>query len=436
MKNIKSSITRLIRAIESKLQDKNDLFGYAGIERQGLISSLQESYNLLDELEKRKETFEVILLKRTLAELLRKANNFLTDQLDTDKASEKFNDFINRIADVKYSVKKTYLLIVEDSIRVESDIIESKRQLEELSKLTSEYSELKDEVQQSYSQADTQLKSISSFLDTSKQNDQSISDLYEDSSEKSTQIQTYAKNTQEWNEEIDSIVEEIRTQNLAYKDNQKNFEELSEKLKQIQVTTESQQKKLEEQAKTAKEQQTEIQKTIEDANRASMAGSFKKRKDELNIPIRNSELVMNGTLIIIAAISFYLLIDSGLGTTKFDYISFFSRFTVVAPLIWIAWSSAKKLGHLVRIREDYAYKYASAMAYEGYRKQAEDIDNNLLLRLLHVSIENMGNNPIRLFDSTNNHASPFHEATDKLGETVKPIFSKNKSKSSTENEDE
>lgn len=426
MKNIKSAVTRLVKSIESKLPNENDLFGYAGISRKGIILSLQESYNLLDELEKKKETFEVVLLKRNLVNLIKKANVFLNDYIQSENANERFDDFLNRISEIKHYIKQTYLLVVENSIRVESDIIESKRQLEELSILTDEFSELQKNIRQAYLESDSNIESISSYLEQSKKISESIDELYKSSTTYNSKVQTNSENTETWTKEIESITKTIQEQNATYTDNLKNFKELSDNLKKVQINSEAQQKLLDNHSSIAKEQQEEIQKIIEDANRASMAGSFKKRKEELDNPIRNSEYVMNGTLLLIAGISFYLLIDSGIGTNEFDYIKFFSRFTVVAPLIWIAWSSAKKLGHLVRIREDYAYKYASAMAYEGYRKQAEEINEDLLLRLLQVSIEHMGSNPIRLFDSKTNHASPFHEMTNKFSDSFVPVFAKNK----------
>ncbi|ELH0900455.1 hypothetical protein Q9891_002986, partial [Vibrio cholerae] len=70
----------------------------------------------------------------------------------------------------------------------------------------------------------------------------------------------------------------------------------------------------------------------------------------------------------------------------------------IAPFIWIAWSNSQRNNYLVRIQEDYAFKYASAMAFEGYRKQAQETDESLERLLLKLSIDNMGMNPIRLFD--------------------------------------
>lgn len=46
----------------------------------------------------------------------------------------------------------------------------------------------------------------------------------------------------------------------------------------------------------------------------------------------------------------------------------------------MAWIKA----YLFRMREDYAYKYSAAMAFEGYKKQIQEQDPEL-----HVSARNV-----------------------------------------------
>lgn len=419
MRSVKSSLTKLIKSVESKFPAGNDILSYEGINRAGIIESLETSYALLDELEKRKETFEVVLLKRTLADLIRKCSTFLNDHFGTIREKERFNNFLSQIAEIKFHIKQCYLLVVEDCIRAEESIIRAERELRTLSALTDAYSNLKSQIESSYEAAKTKAETIDEMEEISRRKSTQIDEYHSTSFEHHESIEAQANSTQTWGDEMDRISKEIYEHNQEHKEILTKANDLNDKLVQTGNTIGFQQKQLKDQLINSQEQQAEIQRIIEDANRASMAGSFRTRKDELDKPIRNSEWLMNSTLAMIAVISAYLLIDSGVGTSEFDYIAFFSRFTVVAPLVWIAWSSARKLGHMVRIREDYAYKYASAMAYEGYRKQAEEVDADLLHRLLELSIENMGTNPIRLFNSKNNHGSPFHEVTDTLTNRIK-----------------
>lgn len=66
------------------------------------------------------------------------------------------------------------------------------------------------------------------------------------------------------------------------------------------------------------------------------------------------------------------------------------------PFIWLAWFSALKFSQLGRLREDYAFKVATALALDGYRKQAAEVSPELAVKLLDLAITNFGENPLRL----------------------------------------
>jgi len=426
MKGIKGSITKLSNSIKSKLPDNDDLLGYAGIRRDLITSCLDESYGLLTELGLRKEKFEVVLLKRNLSNLIESANYFLDNVLNTNEETEQFNDFLDTIASIKHATKQTYLLVVENSIRSEATISRLKEELRELQTSLENYNTLKNELEQSKNATLASVETIELKLTEATSKEESIRSYHDTAKDQSEMIDAYYSDTTTWQTEIEEYKEDIEEQQKAYIENTQKFTELQNGLELAQELIKTQQETLNNQLDTSEQQQIEIGKIISDANRASMAGSFESRKDELTTQVKYTEIFMHCVLIAIAGISWYLLLDSGAGTDDFDYISFFSRFSIVAPLVWMAWSSSKKLGYLTRIREDYAYKLASAMAYEGYKKQAEEVDQALQHRLLEVSIENMGENPVRLFNSKTNHASPFHEITDNLSNMAKATLPTNK----------
>ena len=66
------------------------------------------------------------------------------------------------------------------------------------------------------------------------------------------------------------------------------------------------------------------------------------------------------------------------------------------PIVWLAWFSALKFSQLGRLREDYAFKVATALALDGYRKQAAEVHPELAVKLLDLAITNFGENPLRL----------------------------------------
>lgn len=76
--------------------------------------------------------------------------------------------------------------------------------------------------------------------------------------------------------------------------------------------------------------------------------------------------------------------------------------------IWFAWLSTKQIGTTLRLAEDYAFKAAVSKAYEGYRKEAVDIDPSLKARLFSSALDRLEEAPIRLMDKES-HSSPLQE---------------------------
>jgi chaperonin cofactor prefoldin len=76
--------------------------------------------------------------------------------------------------------------------------------------------------------------------------------------------------------------------------------------------------------------------------------------------------------------------------------------------IWFAWLSTKQIGQRFRLSEDYAFKATLAKAYEGYRREAERLDENLEKRLFSSALDRLEEPPLRLVE-IESHGSPFHE---------------------------
>jgi vacuolar-type H+-ATPase subunit I/STV1 len=159
----------------------------------------------------------------------------------------------------------------------------------------------------------------------------------------------------------------------------------------------------------------EIAKTLEAANRVGMAGSFNSRKEELKASLITWAVlfvISIGSILVIGLWMIHPVFGQNALEVKLEDVGL--KLIVVAPLVWLAWMSARQYGYISRIREDYSFKYATAMAFEGYKKQAQEINEGLLGQLLKQAIETAGQNPIRLYSSTDNHASPVQEALDKV----------------------
>ncbi len=76
--------------------------------------------------------------------------------------------------------------------------------------------------------------------------------------------------------------------------------------------------------------------------------------------------------------------------------------------VWFAWLSTKQIGTTFRLAEDYAFKASVAQAYEGYRTEAMEIDDNMRTRLFAAALDRFEEAPIRLIDPAY-HSSPLQE---------------------------
>lgn len=76
--------------------------------------------------------------------------------------------------------------------------------------------------------------------------------------------------------------------------------------------------------------------------------------------------------------------------------------------VWFAWLATKQISNNFRLAEDYAFKSSVAQAYEGYRTEALDIDDQMRTRLFAAALDRFEEAPIRLVDHQH-HSSPLQE---------------------------
>jgi len=96
-----------------------------------------------------------------------------------------------------------------------------------------------------------------------------------------------------------------------------------------------------------------------------------------------------------------------------------SVFSVGAP-VWLAWLATKQIGQRFRLAEDYAYKASISKAYEGYRKEAIELDPEFQSKLFASALARLDEQPLR-FVEAETHGSPWHEllASDTFKEAIK-----------------
>ena len=84
-----------------------------------------------------------------------------------------------------------------------------------------------------------------------------------------------------------------------------------------------------------------------------------------------------------------------------------STLSVGAP-VWFAWLSTKQIGQRFRLAEDYAFKASISRAYEGFRREAARIDQDMEAKLLGSALARLDELPLRLVEEKS-HGSPWHE---------------------------
>lgn len=141
----------------------------------------------------------------------------------------------------------------------------------------------------------------------------------------------------------------------------------------------------------------EAKDRLDAASRAGMATSFSDRASEYKWPRRFwlATFVASLTGIFVVAYCFIVpeLIKLQGSNRLFHFIT---DIPLTLPFIWLAWFSALRFSQLGRLREDYAFKVATALALDGYRKQAAEVNPALAEKLLELAITNFGENPLRL----------------------------------------
>src|SRR5690242_1343834 len=101
MEHTKQNLTALIARINETFPDGNDLKDFPGISKALITDVLTQSNALLILLKEFDNNFEVIILKRELAELFEKINKELGEDFERIKP-EKFQSFLKQITRIKF----------------------------------------------------------------------------------------------------------------------------------------------------------------------------------------------------------------------------------------------------------------------------------------------------------------------------------------------
>ena len=408
MKGIRQRISLLRNKISENLPDGNDIFGYAGISKKIILESLSESYDLLSVLEEHKDKFETIFAKRSVSLAIDNSNQFLNEELGRRHTADKFNDFLYQIANIRFHLKEAYLSLSNNSLRIESEMALAKETLIELTADLDEIKSIKSEIDSIKTDSSTFIAELEAKHTLAIENEKKVNEFVANIEEIDEELTGTNEKISVWKSELLAIKEDIIKK-------QTEFSKLKAEIEQTQVTNNVNQTNIDKFTKTLKDQldlntehQSYIKKTIEDVSRAGMAGSFKKRKDELKwiqLAWAISTIVSIAGLLWIS----YSIVEPIIANQDFNINHILFKLPVFASAVWLGWFCAKQYGFTSRIMEDYSFKYAISMAFEGYKQETMDLDEDLLKRLIELTIFNISKSPVSNFDSKSNHGTPYNE---------------------------
>lgn len=150
-----------------------------------------------------------------------------------------------------------------------------------------------------------------------------------------------------------------------------------------------------------------------------LAGAFEDKAKNLNISIRywvGGLLCSLGAGALVGyfrltALEAYLA-NPDTSSLKILIQVLFSALSVGAPL-WFAWLATKQIGQRFRLAEDYEFKASVSKAYEGYRREAVNLDESFQQRLFGNALTRLEEPPLRFVEESA-HSSPFMEVISSL----------------------
>lgn len=434
MQQFKSRLTRIKGSLESKLPEGPDIYGYSGVDKAMLLRTCDDIYALA-ELMEAKDTphqFEIIVLKRFEARIHEGLKKFLDEDAGTPKAKDKFDDFLDKFSRLYERTKQAYFIVSKDGLRDELEIQALLSQISSLKDKQTEYESLVEELQKNAEAARIRADEIEIALTNATSQittqTQSATNAHAEIHENLGAVRTWHGEISSthgkmagWDKEVSDTLEATKTNATA----------VATMLGQLQtgitdLTDATQKSKELTDASNAIHGQNvalieEIRNTLGDSNRVGMAASFKEQMGLIHASQDQWKWIFIITLGVFAGVSIFAIALHLQGGTA-TWQSALSRFAMASPLIWLAWFAARQYGFANRVREDYTYKYASAMAYEGYKKAVREVDPTLEKSLVEVAIMNMAQNPVRLYSpKESDHASPFSEFFDKIFGRVKGV---------------
>ena len=280
-------------------------------------------------------------------------------------------------------------------------------------------------------------------------NIEELSTIYENSTDLSNKIDAIYDGITGKKNEIESLSYKIFGYDEKDKDNENELKHIDglkdaleisydsiindlEKLKQVlsdinSKTTAKYEKFISDKESTFHDLTNEVEELLPKALTVGLSYAFaEKRKSEIAEGKKLSEKFSKAItgLVLISFIPFmvsiYLLIDGVALTSVINDMPrmVLSILPLYIPIIWLAYSSSKKVNLSKRLVEEYTHKEVLSKTFEGLSKQIKNIEDKevsseLKIKLLHNILSVSSENPGKLISDYNKADHPLMDALDK-----------------------
>jgi hypothetical protein len=177
----------------------------------------------------------------------------------------------------------------------------------------------------------------------------------------------------------------------------------------------------------------EINGLLPGATSAGLAHAFDARGKNFTEPSKLWQWVFVGSLILLVLIAGAGLVEVYAAGAKLDYSGilrlWLSRLPIAGALVWLALYASREAALAKRLEEDYAYKAAVSMSFQGFQQQMKAIQEEArpdtpVGKLCTDTLATIASPPGRIYDRHKLTISPSSELAEFIKTTVQAAIGK------------
>lgn len=397
MTGFRQRLSRIKRLIE-RFSDEGDIYGFAGVTKAMLLDAVGAAYDISQNITEEgsgRFLFEVISLKRKSSEFYKRYKDILdSDEATPDK--ERFDSFLSELSELIEKTRVVYSLQQNDGLVAAEDLGRARGEATEFKKLHDMYSGELLSAQGHVKKMEEACAEAARISKNLSQLEEEGTSAHETLVDKAGEVEGIAGNVAKWQQSISDCNSVITDTTTKIAESKSLIKQNEEAIAAIRNRADSVQGQIDEQVKKNAAIAEEAEKTLEKSNQVGMAASFVDRKRQLTVTQVIWSVIFFLSVLGVSATGLYLF-KGAEAESSFNLVKVIIRVCAITPLVWIGWFSARQYGFCTRLKEEYAFKYAVSMAYEGYKKAASETNEELEDTLLELAMMNLAKSPTGVF---------------------------------------